>query len=57
MQFYNDKFHLRDLGSKRGTFINIDKEFSLTKDMKIFTGNKILFQVSSLNIEEDFGEL
>ncbi|CAD8122530.1 unnamed protein product [Paramecium sonneborni] len=46
-----DRFHLQDLGSKRGTFLNAYK-MRITKNMVFYVGDKQAFQVLDVNENE-----
>ncbi|CAD8121573.1 unnamed protein product [Paramecium sonneborni] len=46
-----DRFHLQDLGSKRGTFLNAYK-MRLTKGMVFYIGDKQAFQILEINENE-----
>ncbi|CAK61724.1 unnamed protein product (macronuclear) [Paramecium tetraurelia] len=44
----NDRFHLQDLGSKRGTFLNANK-MRIKKAMVFYIGDKQAFQILEVN--------
>ncbi|CAD8196752.1 unnamed protein product [Paramecium octaurelia] len=47
----NDRFHLQDLGSKRGTFVNANK-MRIKKAMVFYIGDKQAFQILEVNEKE-----
>ncbi|CAD8202029.1 unnamed protein product [Paramecium octaurelia] len=47
----NDRFHLQDLGSKRGTFLNANK-MRIQKAMVFYIGDKQAFQILEVNEKE-----
>ncbi|CAD8195942.1 unnamed protein product [Paramecium pentaurelia] len=47
----NDRFHLQDLGSKRGTFVNAYK-MRIQKAMVFYIGDKQAFQIIDVNEKE-----
>ncbi|CAD8155120.1 unnamed protein product [Paramecium octaurelia] len=56
--FYKDKaFYLLDVGSKGGTFIKINHNFVIEKNMSFYIGNRFAFKILEINTETGFLEV
>ena len=52
-----EAFYLTDIGSKGGTFIKINHNFVIEKDMSFYIGNRFAFKIIDINTETGFLEV
>lgn len=50
-------FYLTDVGSKGGTFVKINHNFVIEKDMSVYIGNRFAFKIIDINTDTGFLEV
>ena len=52
-----EAFYLIDVGSKGGTFVKINHNFVIERDMSVYIGNRFAFKIIDINTETGFLEV